>query len=276
MAGRGTDIILGGNPEYLAWEKLKTKYASRLDVPKAEWDAVSDEIADQLGMKSEGRKVAEIGGLAVIGTERHDSRRIDLQLRGRSGRQGDPGSSRFYLSLEDDLMRIFAGDWVRSVLAWLGMQEGEAIEHSMVTKQIEKAQKKVEERHFESRKSLLEYDEVMDFQRKNVYSFRQKILEGTNCRDSYTQMMQRQVTKAVETFLSRKYPYETLAAWATQGMNLIVSEADVRGMDKDMAVNYLTSEAERTADRMLYEQIEENLPKSLPESEWNWAAHTFE
>ncbi len=111
-------------------------------------------------------------------------------------------------------MRIFAGDWVRNVLAWLGMQEGEAIEHSMVTKQIEKAQKKVEERHFESRKNLLEYDEVMDFQRKSVYSFRQRILEGASCRENYQQMMQRQVTKSVETFLSKKYPYETVAAWA--------------------------------------------------------------
>ena len=272
MAGRGTDIILGGNPEYLAWEKLKQKYASRLEVPKVEWDAASDEIAEQLGMKSEGRKVAEVGGLHVIGTERHDSRRIDLQLRGRSGRQGDPGSSRFYLSLEDDLMRIFAGDWVRNVLAWLGMQEGEAIEHSMVTKQIEKAQKKVEERHFESRKNLLEYDEVMDFQRKSVYSFRQRILEGASCRENYQQMMQRQVTKSVETFLSKKYPYETVAAWASQVLGLTLVESDVRGMDKDMAVNYLTSEAERQADRLMYEQIEENLPKHQPESEWNWGA----
>jgi preprotein translocase subunit SecA len=272
MAGRGTDIILGGNPEYLAWEKLKQRYASRLEVPKVEWDAASDEIADQLGMKAEGRKVAEVGGLHVIGTERHDSRRIDLQLRGRSGRQGDPGSSRFYLSLEDDLMRIFAGDWVRNVLAWLGMQEGEAIEHSMVTKQIEKAQKKVEERHFESRKNLLEYDEVMDFQRKSVYSFRQRILEGASCRENYQQMMQRQVTKSVETFLSKKYPYETVAAWASQELGLTLVESDVRGMDKEMAVNYLTGEAERQADRLLYEQIEESLPKQQPESEWNWGA----
>src|SRR5690606_770288 len=98
MAGRGTDIILGGNPEHMAWEELHQKYESRLDVPKSEWDRKADEIAEREGMKAEGRKVAELGGLHVIGTERHDARRIDLQLRGRAGRQGDPGSSRFFLS----------------------------------------------------------------------------------------------------------------------------------------------------------------------------------
>jgi preprotein translocase subunit SecA len=273
MAGRGTDIILGGNPEFMAWEHLKAKYASRLDVPKSEWDDTSNAIAEQQGMKPEGRQVAEVGGLHVVGTERHDSRRIDLQLRGRSGRQGDPGSSRFYLSLEDDLMRVFAGDWVRNVLAWLGMQEGEAIEHSMVTKQIEKAQKKVEERHFDSRKNLLEYDEVMDFQRKSVYSYRQRILDGASCREIMLEMMQRQVEKSVETFLSPKYPFETLAAWAMQAMPINdVTEYDVRGMDKDQAIIYLTGQAERQADTLIHEQIVENLPKELPESDWNWQA----
>ena len=113
-------------------------------------------------MTEEGGRVAEVAGLHVIGTERHEARRIDLQLRLRSGRQGDPGSSRFFLSLEDDLMRIFAGDWVKNMLTRLGMQEGEAIEGRMVTRRIEAAQKKVEERHFDVRKHLLEYDEVMD------------------------------------------------------------------------------------------------------------------
>src|SRR4029453_13485358 len=134
-------------------------------------------------------KVAEAGGLHVIGTERHDARRIDLQLRGRSGRKGDPGSSRFYCSLEDDLIGIFMGEKVQAMLGWLGMQEGEAIESGMVTKQIEKAQKRVEERHFKSRKSLLEYDEVMDFQRKEVYGYRQRILEGANCRALILEMI---------------------------------------------------------------------------------------
>ena len=124
------------------------------------------EIERREQMKPEGRVVAAMGGLHILGTERHEARRIDLQLRGRCGRQGDPGSSRFYLSLEDDLMRIFAGEWVKNLLTRLGMKEGEAIEHSMVSRRIESAQKKVEERNFDIRKNLLEYDEVMDEQRE--------------------------------------------------------------------------------------------------------------
>src|SRR5262245_1775684 len=142
MAGRGTDIILGGNPDSMAWAQLQEKYASRLDVPKAEWDALVTEISTREKMKEEGRVVAGLGGLHVLGTERHEARRIDNQLRGRCGRQGDPGSSRFYLSLEDDLMRIFAGEFVKSVLTRLGMKEGEAIESRMVSRRIEGAQRK--------------------------------------------------------------------------------------------------------------------------------------
>src|SRR5262249_39252845 len=155
-----TDIILGGNPETLAWARLKDKYATRLDVPEDEWKRMVDDIEAREKMKEEGRKVAEMGGLRIIGTERHEARRIDNQLPGRAGRQGDPGSSRFYLSLSDDLMRIFAGEWVAAVLTKLGMQDGQAIESRMVSRRIEAAQKKVEERNFDIRKNLLEYDEV--------------------------------------------------------------------------------------------------------------------
>ena len=183
MAGRGTDIILGGNPETMAWALLQDKYATRLDVPQEEWnDAGHARSKQRENMKAEGQEVKELGGLHIIGTERHEARRIDMQLRGRCGRQGDPGSSRFYLSLEDDLMRIFAGEWVKNVLTRLGMQEGEAIESRMVSRRIEGAQKKVEERNFEIRKNLLEYDEVMDEQRKRVYGYRQRILDGGNCK----------------------------------------------------------------------------------------------
>ena len=161
MAGRGTDIILGGNAETMAWAQLQNTYDTRLDVPKDEWDTLINSISERENMKTEGNKVREMGGLQIVGTERHESRRIDLQLRGRCGRQGDPGSSRFYLSLEDDLMRIFAGEWVKNILTRLGMQDGEAIESKMVTRRVEAAQKKVEERNFEIRKNLLEYDEVM-------------------------------------------------------------------------------------------------------------------
>src|SRR5579871_49069 len=214
MAGRGTDIILGGNPDQAAWEQLKHKYVSRLDIPKVEWDALTKKIADDEGMVAEGRKVAELGGLHVIGTERHEARRIDLQLRGRSGRQGDPGSSRFFLSLEDDLMRIFAGDWVKNILTSLGMQEGEAIESPLVSRQIQKAQRRVEERHFEQRKNLLEYDEVMDQQRKRVYSFRQNILEGGDCREIILDMLHKQVELAVNDVLSPEYGRASCAQWA--------------------------------------------------------------
>src|SRR5262249_19724589 len=170
------------NPETMAWAQLRHKYASRLDVPEAEWKATVDAIEAKEKGKEEGRKVAEMGGPHIVGTERHAARRSDNQLRGRSGRQGDPGSSRFYLSLEDDLMRIFAGEWVSAVLASLGMQEGEAIESAMVSRRITAAQKKIEERNFDSRKHLLEYDEVMDHQRKEGYKGRQEILNGANCK----------------------------------------------------------------------------------------------
>ena len=142
MAGRGTDIILGGNAETMAWALLQDKYATRLDVPQDEWTALVSEIETRENMKAEGNEVRELGGLQIIGTERHEARRIDLQLRGRCGRQGDPGRSQFFLSLEDDLMRIFAGEWVKNMLTRLGMQEGEAIRSRMVTRRVEGRRRK--------------------------------------------------------------------------------------------------------------------------------------
>ena len=272
MAGRGTDIILGGNPEQMAWDLLQHKYASRLDIPKAEWDRVSDDIAEQEGMTADGRKVADLGGLHVVGTERHDSRRIDLQLRGRAGRQGDPGSSQFFLSLEDDLMRIFAGEKVKSMLTWLGMEEGEAIVHSMVTRQIEKAQKRVEERHFESRKSLLEYDEVMDHQRKEVYSYRQNILDGVNCRELILRMIDQQIDKWAGRFLSPEYRWETCATFASQQMGLAIDWQDIRDMDKDQMVDFLHGEGLRQGETLVEEQLNECLPEDDDPREWSWQA----
>ncbi|HEX4404724.1 MAG TPA: preprotein translocase subunit SecA [Polyangia bacterium] len=175
MAGRGTDIILGGNPEMVA--KIRFKEENRL--PEAEPDAYND-LVDQLReeFKVEGDEVRDIGGLYIVGTERHESRRIDNQLRGRAGRQGDPGKSRFYLSLEDDLMRIFAGDRVKNLMERMGMPDDEPIEHPWVTKSVENAQKKVEERNFDMRANLLEYDDVMSAQRKTIYDVRQSLLQG--------------------------------------------------------------------------------------------------
>ena len=229
MAGRGTDIILGGNPEAMAWAKLQEKYPTRLEVPQEEWDALVREIEQREQMKAEGRVVAGMGGLHILGTERHEARRIDLQLRGRCGRQGDPGSSRFYLSLEDDLMRIFAGEWVKNILTRLGMKEGEAIESHMVSRRIEGAQKKVEERNFEVRKNLLEYDEVMDEQRKRVYGYRQNILNGANCKQLILEMIDEQIEHYLDQFLDKDYGTETFAGWAAK---LLAVEFDARGFPR--------------------------------------------
>ena len=171
MAGRGTDILLGGNPEFLASTKTNTN-----ESPEYE-EALKD---FRVSCQAEHDEVVKSGGLHVLGTERHESRRIDNQLRGRSGRQGDPGSSRFFLSLEDDLLRIFGSDRIKGLMEKLGMEEGVPIEAKMVTRAIENAQKRVEAHHFEMRKHLLEYDDVMNKQREVIYSMRREILEATD------------------------------------------------------------------------------------------------
>ncbi|HEX7997473.1 MAG TPA: preprotein translocase subunit SecA [Pyrinomonadaceae bacterium] len=181
MAGRGTDILLGGNPEFLAREALKRQEIDPDDVTDEQWEEAVAE-AKQI-VEAEHKEVVAAGGLHIIGTERHESRRIDNQLRGRAGRQGDPGSSRFFLSLEDDLMRIFAGDKVRALMERLGMEKGVAIESKMVSKRIEGAQKSVEGRNFESRKHLLEYDDVMNKQRETIYGLRRQLLEEPDQRE---------------------------------------------------------------------------------------------
>ena len=176
MAGRGTDILLGGNPDFLAKELLRKKGLDpALAPPEARQTAWEE--ANKV-TQPEHERVVKLGGLHIIGTERHESRRIDNQLRGRSGRQGDPGSSRFYLSLEDDLLRIFGSERIQRIMERLGMEEGEPIEHKLVTRAIGTAQKRVETRNFEIRKHLLEYDDVMNKQREIVYGLRRDILEG--------------------------------------------------------------------------------------------------
>jgi len=181
MAGRGTDILLGGNPEYLAAEYLR-----KMEINPDE--ATPEQFEEQLKkakavIAEEHKEVIAVGGLHILGTERHESRRIDNQLRGRAGRQGDPGSSRFVLSLEDDLMRIFAGDKVRSMMEWLGMEKGVAIESRTVSKQIERAQKAVEARNFETRKHVLKYDDVMNKQRETIYGLRRQLMYEPEHRD---------------------------------------------------------------------------------------------
>ena len=272
MAGRGTDIVLGGNPETMAWAQLQHKYPTRLDVPPDEWNALVREIEEREQMKPEGREVAALGGLHVIGTERHEARRIDLQLRGRCGRQGDPGSSRFYLSLEDDLMRIFAGEWVKNILTRLGMQEGEAIESRMVSRRIEGAQKKVEERNFEIRKNLLEYDEVMDEQRKRVYRYRQQILEGRSGKELVFEMLDRQIDRYLDQFLVKDYGTASFATWAGELLGAQFEPNDFRGQEFDSAVALARDEAIRRAEGQLFEAIEENMPEDEEPDQWNWEA----
>ncbi len=200
MAGRGTDILLGGNAEYMARQqslneevaekvaKGEEKYVdddefvnffhvdSFYRVKRADWDRIYTHFEAQT--KEEHKEVVNLGGLHIIGTERHEARRIDNQLRGRAGRQGDPGSSRFFLSLEDDLMRIFGSDRISGLMQRLGMEEGVPIEHGMVSRAIERAQKQVEAQNFAVRKHLLEYDDVMNKQRESVYTLRREVLEG--------------------------------------------------------------------------------------------------
>ncbi|RZL04498.1 MAG: preprotein translocase subunit SecA [Rubrivivax sp.] len=212
MAGRGTDIVLGGNVEKL--------------VQNIEEDASLDEATKQqriAALKAEqvelNAKVKELGGLRIIATERHESRRIDNQLRGRAGRQGDPGSTRFYLSLDDQLMRIFAGDRVRAIMDRLKMPEGEAIEAGIVTRSIESAQRKVEGHNFDMRKQLLEYDDVSNDQRKVIYQQRNEILESTEVAESISSLRKGALTDVVRTFV----PAESLEEqWDLPGLEAVL------------------------------------------------------
>ena len=176
MAGRGTDILLGGNADFMARDVLRKREIDPSTATPEQWNAAIAQVKPQIDKEHE--EVVQAGGLHIIGTERHEARRIDNQLRGRSGRQGDPGSSRFYVSLEDDLMRIFAADRISGIMQRLGMEEGVPIESRFVSKQIENAQKRVEGQNFSHRKHVLEYDDVMNKQREAVYGLRRQLLEG--------------------------------------------------------------------------------------------------
>ena len=275
MAGRGTDTILGGNPN--SWPDLKNLknedgrilYPTRLEVPPEVWRQAVMKYED--GMKAEGREVAEAGGLHIIGTERHESRRIDNQLRGRSGRQGDTGSSRFFLSLEDDLMRKFGGDWLKNVLSsrLIGMQENDAIESPMVSRRIEANQKKMEERNFDIRKNLLEYDEVMDEQRKSVYGFRQGLLENRPPKLAILDMIDRQVESAVRLFLDPDYGVSSFTEWAGPRLGSEFTVKEFRNIRFEEAVELAKQRATQQAEPQLDEAIEEHLPADGEFSDWN-------
>ena len=272
MAGRGTDIILGGNAETLAWARLKDKYATRLDVPDDVWKTTVNDIRTKENMEAEGRVVASMGGLHIVGTERHESRRIDNQLRGRAGRQGDPGSGRFFLSLQDDLMRVFAGEWVANVLSKLGMEEGQAIESGMVSRRIEAAQKKVEEHHFDQRKNLLEYDEVMDYQRKRVYGYRQEILNDANPKVRVLNMLNKQIDMALDRYLDPAYGLGSFAELVVQKLTVEVTAADFANCSFEEADQVAREKALNNIQTHIQEALDENLDEEIDASEWNWQA----
>jgi preprotein translocase subunit SecA len=201
MAGRGVDILLGGNPEHIAKETSIKKYGELEKVPEEE---LENEIANAKTITDpEHEKVVGLGGLHIIGTERHEARRIDNQLRGRAGRQGDPGSSRFYLSLDDDLMRIFASERMAGLMSRIGMEEGIPIEHKMVSRAIERAQKQVEGQNFSIRKHLLEYDDVMNKQRESIYGMRREILHGKDLKEGMRQLTETLVDWSMETHTNK-------------------------------------------------------------------------
>jgi preprotein translocase subunit SecA len=229
MAGRGTDIKLGGNFEWRLRQALDEAKLREGDLEHLEQvDAVRAKVRAECD--SDQTDVQGLGGLYVLGTERHEARRIDNQLRGRSGRQGDGGTSRFYLSLEDDLMRRFYRDWVKNAMGRLGMTEGQQIESGMVSRAIEKAQKKVEDYNFEIRKSLLEYDEVMDKQRKTIYGVRQEVLESVG--------LQEKVQTWIETSTQRatalhKQDAEGFKGWCQRTFGFEISDAAIAAATAD-------------------------------------------
>ncbi len=206
MAGRGTDIVLGGNPESMVKEKLETEFgmteAELDDEARLKWDKRYGELIDRAveETRQQRNEVISLGGLHVLGTERHESRRIDNQLRGRSGRQGDPGSSQFFVSLEDDLMRLFGGDNIASLMDRFGIEEDMPIDHPLVSRGIENAQKKVESRNFEIRRNLLNYDDVLNAQREVIYSQRRRVLEGENMKEPILDMVEENVDRLIHEY----------------------------------------------------------------------------
>jgi preprotein translocase subunit SecA len=231
MAGRGTDILLGGNPEFLAREHLKKK---EIDPDEATPEQFEEAVRQVKPLtEAEHDEVVSLGGLHILGTERHESRRIDNQLRGRSGRQGDPGSSRFYLSLEDDLMRIFAGDRVKAIMQRLGMEEGIAIESKMVSKRIESAQKNVESHNFTIRKHLLEYDDVMNKQRMTIYTLRRQLLEQIDHRGEIQAIAEVILDDIMDQYLSldampEDWDFQSLKVQVLYQFGLDMNEAGIK------------------------------------------------
>jgi preprotein translocase subunit SecA len=248
MAGRGTDILLGGNADFMARDAM-LKQGKDPDRPEfqADWERVLAETMET--WKKEHEEVVRLGGLHIVGTERHDSRRIDNQLRGRAGRQGDPGSSRFFLSLQDDLLRIFGGERMQNLMLRLGMEEDVPIESGLITKRIAAAQKAVETQNFEARKHLLEYDDVMNKQRQAVYGMRRALLEGADQKDRVMEMTKGVVGGIVDARCPENAHPET---WDLVGLQtdmltrfgVRVNPADLGGMNADQIEDEIYAKAQ--------------------------------
>ncbi|MFT7665058.1 MAG: preprotein translocase subunit SecA, partial [Planctomycetota bacterium] len=272
MAGRGTDIRLGGNFEWRLNQSLEEAgLVIGDDEHLADIDAVRDRVRAECD--ADEAEVKELGGLYVLGTERHEARRIDNQLRGRSGRQGDPGETRFFLSLQDDLMRRFYRDWVTNFMEKLGMTEGQAIESPMVSRAIMKAQKKVEDYHFEIRKSLLEYDEVMDEQRKTIYGARQEVLESIGLKEKTVEMLRSVTERAAATHTG---DVEGYCGWIQKTFNIeldaelakVATEKDGDATSVIEAVLARHSEREQELGEDLARQVERYLLLETIDSRW--------
>jgi preprotein translocase subunit SecA len=259
MAGRGTDILLGGNPEFLAREHLKRQEVDPEEATPEQFEEAMAYIKPLV--EQEHKEVVGAGGLHILGTERHESRRIDNQLRGRAGRQGDPGSSRFFLSLEDDLMRIFAGDKVKALMQRLGMEKGVAIESKMVSKRIEAAQKSVEARNFETRKHLLQYDDVMNRQRETIYGLRRQLMEEPDQREYIMGVAQDLLGDLVKQYLPEAVAPDD---WDTENFKLQLRstyafDAEAEGLDVDNMTPREVEEAVWEKVKVAYEAKEAQL-----------------
>ena len=264
MAGRGTDILLGGNPEFMVNDWLKAKGLGPKDVNKEERDALLKEAKEKV--KEAHEKVVSVGGLHVIGTERHESRRVDNQLRGRAGRQGDPGSSKFYISLADDLMRLFGSGRIVSIYDKLGIEEGQDIQHPLVTRAIEMAQKRVEQHNFDIRKHVLEYDNVMNKQREVIYEERRKILFGEGVKEHIHEIMEEIIDGAIGLYFNpdihrNDWKYNEFKEWLWSKFNIRLTgnfEDMIEGKNREEILKEICDTV-----KAMYEEKEKNMKQGF-------------
>src|SRR5205085_2510721 len=273
MAGRGTDI----KPAQETFFEISATPADATGgkyvlTQRGTGEKIEVDPNDEEGPLPVVFQVAQnnktVGGLHVIGTERHTARRIDNQLRGRSGRQGDPGSSRFYVSLEDDLMKMFAGEWTIKVLGWLGMEEGMAIEDKRITKGILRAQKKVEERNYLARKNLLEYDEVMDHQRTTFYGMRQQVLEGRDVDQVIWGMIGEAIEDAVDKYVTQDFVASVISEWARINFEAALEPEELKGMRNiEDLEHFIKSKARAEAETNITATLGEFMGEDVTDSE---------